>query len=194
MVSLRWNLLHFRLPVASPVELPDMLCPGGRFLQFNCNGVQHCHAQLQEVLHCHQVLVAYVQETILSMNSTLKEFTGYATIRQWIWHTRPLQGAWPWHGKVLAFEAGLWENIPSASSCPLTVMPSYSTMDIRWCQATSMPTIPPGSSGQEMLVQQLAEATNSSQLETFICPFAFPTRASPPHQISPFWAVISFLI
>ena len=54
----------------------------GRYLQFNCNGIQHCHAELQDFLHHHQVLVACVQETKLCMNTTLEEFTGYTTIRR----------------------------------------------------------------------------------------------------------------
>ena len=124
---LRRNPFHGKLPVADPVELPNMFHPsptcsthqrdgygadtfdlffqrslstgphspahtststpgpaleGGRFLQFNCNGIQHCHAELQDFLHRDQVLVACVQETKLGVNSSLKEFTDYATIRR----------------------------------------------------------------------------------------------------------------
>ena len=50
----------------------------GRFLQFNCNGILHCHAELQDFLLRHQVLVVWVQETKLGVNSSLKEFTDYA--------------------------------------------------------------------------------------------------------------------
>ena len=43
---------------------------------------QHCHTELQNFLHHLQVLVTCVQETKLVVNSTLKEFTDYATIRR----------------------------------------------------------------------------------------------------------------
>ena len=37
---------------------------------------------MQDFLYRHQVLFAFVQETKLGLNSTLNEFTGYATIRR----------------------------------------------------------------------------------------------------------------
>ena len=53
---------------------------GGRFLQFNCKGIQDCFAELQDFHHNHQVLVACVLDPKLGVNSTLNEFTVYATI------------------------------------------------------------------------------------------------------------------
>ena len=53
-----------------------------RFLQFNCNGILYCHAELQDFLHCHQFLVTSMQETKLGVNFSLKEFIGYVTIRR----------------------------------------------------------------------------------------------------------------
>ena len=41
-----------------------------------------CHAELQDFLRRHQVLVACVQETKLDVNSSLKEFIDYATVRR----------------------------------------------------------------------------------------------------------------
>ena len=46
---------------------PGLAFEGGRFLQFNCNGIQLCHVELQDFLHRHQVLVACVQETKLGV-------------------------------------------------------------------------------------------------------------------------------
>ena len=62
---------------------------GKLFLQVISNGIQHCHTKLQDLLHRLQVLVIFVQETRLYVNSTLN----------WLWtcHSRPplrpLQGA-----------------------------------------------------------------------------------------------------
>ena len=55
---------------------------GGRFLHFNCNGIQHCHTEHQDFLHPHQPFVVCVQDTKLCVYSSLKEFTYYATIMQ----------------------------------------------------------------------------------------------------------------
>ena len=55
---------------------------GGRFLQFNCNGIVHCHAELQDFLHRHQVKVACIQETKLRPGSPHKEFSNYTSIRK----------------------------------------------------------------------------------------------------------------
>ena len=38
---------------------------GGNILQFNCNGISHCHAELQDFLHKNHVQVASLQETKL---------------------------------------------------------------------------------------------------------------------------------
>ena len=54
---------------------------GRRFLQFNCDGIQHCQVERQNFLHRHRVLPACVQGTELGVNSSLKEFTDYGTIR-----------------------------------------------------------------------------------------------------------------
>ena len=69
-------------PAQTSTAVPGPALERGRFLQFNCNGILHCHAELQDFLHCHQVLVACVQETKLGVNSSLKEFTDYATVRR----------------------------------------------------------------------------------------------------------------
>ena len=66
----------------------------GRFLQFNCNGILHCHAELQDFLHRHQVLVACVQETKLGVNSShwLCHCQARSPDRRWRWrtcHSRP---------------------------------------------------------------------------------------------------------
>ena len=53
----------------------------GRLLQFNCNGIQHCHAKLRDFLRHHKVLVACFQETKLSANSSLIEVANYVIIR-----------------------------------------------------------------------------------------------------------------
>ena len=39
-----------------------------RFLQFNCNSIQHCHTELKNFLHRQGVLVTCKQETKLCMN------------------------------------------------------------------------------------------------------------------------------
>ena len=69
-------------PAQTSTAVPGRALERGRFLQFNCNGILHCHAELQYFLHPHQVLVACVQETKLGVNSSLKEFTDYATVRR----------------------------------------------------------------------------------------------------------------
>ena len=87
-----------RSPVQTSTSTPGPALEGGWFLQLNCNGIQHFHAELQDFFHHHQVLVACVQETKLCMNSSLKEFTGYgyhqarspSRRRWWTCHTRPL--------------------------------------------------------------------------------------------------------
>ena len=60
---------------------PTPAFEGNRFLKFNCNGIQHCHAELLDFLHRHQLLVACQQDTKLEVNSSLKEFTDYTILR-----------------------------------------------------------------------------------------------------------------
>ena len=55
---------------------------GGNILQFNCNGIRHCHAELQDFLHRNHVQVACLQETKLVPGSALEEFSGYTTVRR----------------------------------------------------------------------------------------------------------------
>ena len=55
---------------------------GGRFLQFNCNGIQHCQIELQDFLHHHQFVGRLCARDQLCVNSSLKEFTDYSTIRR----------------------------------------------------------------------------------------------------------------
>ena len=54
---------------------------GGNILQFNCNGVRHCHTELQDFLHKKHVQVACLQETKLVPGSDLKEFRERTTVR-----------------------------------------------------------------------------------------------------------------
>ena len=91
-----------------PRRAPPLKGPAlerGRFPQFNCNGILHCHAELLDFLHRHQVLFACVQETKLGVNSSLNEFTGYATVRR----DRPTGGGGG--GLVLSF------TTPSHKGC-----------------------------------------------------------------------------
>ena len=79
--------LSLSIGLRSPSAQTSTAVPGpslerGRFLQFNCNSILQCHTKLQDFLHRHQVLVACVQETKLGVNSSLKEFTDYATVRR----------------------------------------------------------------------------------------------------------------
>ena len=74
------TLSHRSLSIgpSSPLAQTSTAAPGpalekSRFLQFNYNGILHCHAELQDFLHRHQVLVDCVQETKLGVNSSLKE-------------------------------------------------------------------------------------------------------------------------
>ena len=69
-------------PAQTSTAAPRPALERSRFLQFNCNGRLHCHVELQDFLHRHQVLVACVQETKLGVNSSLKVFTGYSTFRR----------------------------------------------------------------------------------------------------------------
>ena len=55
---------------------------GGNILQFNCNGIRHCHAELQDFLHKNHEQVACLQETKLVPGSALEEFRGCITIRR----------------------------------------------------------------------------------------------------------------
>ena len=77
----------FSIGPSSPPAQTSTASPGpalerGRFLQFNCNGILHCHAEMQDFLHRHQVLVAWVQEAKLGVNPFLKKFTDYVTVRR----------------------------------------------------------------------------------------------------------------
>ena len=69
-------------PAQTSITAPGPTSEGGRFLQLNCNGIQHCRAELQDFLHRHQVFVPRLQETKLGVNSNPKVFTGYANIRR----------------------------------------------------------------------------------------------------------------
>ena len=69
-------------PAQTSTAVPRNALERGRLLQFNCNGIVNCHAVLQDFLHRHQVLVACIQETKFGVNSSLKEFTDYATVRR----------------------------------------------------------------------------------------------------------------
>ena len=55
---------------------------GGNILQFNCNGIRHCPAELQDFLHKNNVQVACLQETKLVPGSALEEFRGYTIVRR----------------------------------------------------------------------------------------------------------------
>ena len=68
--------------------VPGPVFEGGRFLLFNCNSIQNYHAELQDFLRRHLVLLACFLETKLCVNSSLNEFIGYATIRR----DRPFRG------------------------------------------------------------------------------------------------------
>ena len=72
--------LHPSGPTSTATARPAI--EGGSFLQLNCNGIQHCYAELQDFLGRHQVLVACAQKNRLGVNSTLKEFIENATIRR----------------------------------------------------------------------------------------------------------------
>ena len=61
-----------------PAAAPGPALERGRFLQFNCNGILHCHAELQDFLHHHQVLVACIQR----LNSAEILSQGVATVRR----------------------------------------------------------------------------------------------------------------
>ena len=95
-LPLKAVLLHWTLLSCPDKHNGSRTCfEGGRSLQFNCNGIQLCHNELQDFLDNHHVFVDCVQETKLSMNSTLKEFTGYAILRHlpgwrrwWTSHSR----------------------------------------------------------------------------------------------------------
>ena len=54
----------------------------GAFLQFNCNGVQHCRAELAHFLQTRGILVACLQESKLSEVSTFTDFPNYQTLRR----------------------------------------------------------------------------------------------------------------
>ena len=110
--SLIWG---FPLP-AVPLNQTSLSCPdehdcsgtclrGGRFLQFNCNVIQHCRTSFIITM----VLVACLQETKLSVNSFLKTFIDYATIRR----NCPVGGGalwWTCHFRVSS-------TIPSNTGC-----------------------------------------------------------------------------
>ena len=75
----------------------------------------------------------------------------------------------------------------------LTLTPFWWTVDSRWCLATSMPTIPPGSLEQKMSGQQpkgkrlMGRSTvHTSLLRTKASLLDSPPRTSLPRQISPF--------
>ena len=125
---------------------PGPAFEGGRFLQFNCNGIQHCHAELQDFLHHHQMLVSCVQETKLSMNfdALLED-----------------------HGNQMVL-GDLNAHHPS------------------WFSRTGQRPEGRPSIGQST-VRNLLLGTEISLLDS-------PPSASPPRQISPFWAVISSLM
>ena len=81
---------HLSLPQVPPIPTnPTARAPpagspvtAGRFLQFNCNGILHCHAELEDFLHKNHVLVACIQETKLRPSSSVKEFRDYASVRR----------------------------------------------------------------------------------------------------------------
>ena len=186
----------------------------GRFLQFNCNGIQHCHTELQVFLHVHQVLVACVQETKVGVNSTLKDLTGYATIRRdrltrgrgivTLIHHRvygclmmtyfPMTTRWTFWQLRQTLEEPHWHSstcISPSVFLPPTLTPFWWNVETKWCLATlKHPTF--------LLVLQNRGwqgsglrgvprwAINSSQLSTI-------NRVRHPRQM-PFWAGISNLM
>ena len=212
-----WKNAHFGCQWASlsgwglRFETHPPAFDGGRFLQFNCNGI-----------HRHQVFVACVQETKHGVNSPLKEFTGYApNRRQWthIHYSCPpfrhLHGDWWSHRNSLTTKdgrsSGSWGRpggstqtfvniyIPPGVLQPLTLTLFWRTVESRWCFATSTPTISPDFQEQEMIGQQPEWRPLMGQLivcslmlRTKISLLASPHRVSPPCQIPPFWAGISF--
>ena len=52
---------------------------GGRFLQFSCNGAQHCHTELQYFLHPSR---CWRLKTELGANPHPKDHTDPATVRR----------------------------------------------------------------------------------------------------------------
>ena len=79
--------LNARPPVSPPARTlpnPPPQLPQGNspFLQFNANGIQHCHAELSTYLNSHKVLIAAIQETKLKPTSSLKAFPGYTALRR----------------------------------------------------------------------------------------------------------------
>ena len=150
----------------------------GRFLQFNCNDIQYCHTELQVFLHVHQVLVACVQETKVGVNSTLKELTGYATIRHdpltrgqglvTLVHHRvygclmmiyfPMTTRWTFRHLRQTLEEPHWHS----STCISPQRPPASDFDALLVECGDQmvfgdfktPTIPPGSPEQGMIGQR----------------------------------------
>ena len=66
----------------APQQRTGARLEGGSILQFNCNGIHHCRAELQDYLTRHQVKVACLQETKLYVGSTLREFDQYTSVRR----------------------------------------------------------------------------------------------------------------
>ena len=64
--------------------------PPSPLLQFNCNGLKHCSAELNHFLEINHIIVVAIQETKFTPASKTLTFPGYSLI----W--RPPSGEWGW--------------------------------------------------------------------------------------------------
>ena len=66
-----------------PAGAPTPTQPsGGAFLQFNCNGVQHCRTELASFMCSRNIQVACLQESKLSTYSPYSDFPNYYSHRR----------------------------------------------------------------------------------------------------------------
>ena len=77
----------FTPPPPPPLHIPHPHPPHqahseGSILQFNCNGIQNSHQEIISLLNSKFILVACIQETMLTSKSLLRPFPNYATLRR----------------------------------------------------------------------------------------------------------------
>ena len=174
------------------------------------------------------MLVTCLQETKLGVNCSIKDFTDYANIRrdrrmeavvdlspsstipspigclmETFFQTMLRRRSWRLrmtleglHWPLSMFKSP--RNRPASGTTPLTLTRSWRTIEIWWYSATSTPTIPLGSTGQEITGQRLEgkrfmrpSTVCNLRLRTWTCPLtplagpAFLVRYYPFERASP---------
>ena len=167
------------------------------------------------------MLVTFVQETKLSVNSFLKVFTDFMLPSGAAMVELSLSSSIPsptgflmvtysptsprWKSWLLKADFGeralpfFNVNVPRHRPAPRFWLPSGGSWT-SWFSVISRPTIPPGSPVQEIIGQwpegkysTKGSLTRNSRLQTLICLPSSPSRASTHRWLSPFWMEMSSL-